>query len=167
MEILSIDPRAKSADKLVPPSPLPHVSRRALGRVKDRIEAPTTCPHCTGTVELVSNAEIYGGREYGDWPYAYLCRGCDAYVGLHPDTDLPLGTLAGKELREARKSVKPGFMRICQERFGGDRSAAYSWLAERMGIEAKACHFGFFDENQCHSADRIIWESMTGRRARS
>lgn len=133
--------------------------------MRDRIDPPTICPHCGECVGLVSNAEIYG-REYGKWPYVYLCSGCRAYVGLHPDTDLPLGTLADEETREARKSVKPPFMRICRERFGGDRSAAYSWLAEHMGIDTKACHFGFFDTYQCWMADRLIREALSGRRAR-
>lgn len=166
MIILGIDPRSKSKDRLDAPAPLPHVSRRALARVKDRIDPPTDCPHCGECVGLVSNAEVYNGREYGNWPYVYLCSGCRAYVGLHPDTDLPLGTLADEETREARKSVKPGFMRVCRDRFGGDRGAAYSWLAERMGIETKTCHFGFFDADQCAQAERIIYESMTGRRTR-
>ncbi len=165
MNILGIDPRAKSADKIVPPSPLPHVSRRALARVKDRLEAPTDCPHCGECVGLVSNAEIYG-RQYGKWPYAYLCSGCRAYVGLHPDTDLPLGTLADEETRNARKTVKSAFMQLVRKRFGGDRAAAYQWLAERMDISASECHFGFFDQWRCWSADKIIHESMTGRRAR-
>lgn len=165
MNILGIDPRAKSPDKIIPPAPLPHVSRRALARVKDRIEPPTDCPHCGECVGLVSNTEIYG-REYGKWPYAYLCSGCRAYVGLHPDTDLPLGTLADDETREARKAAKSAFMRICRERFGADRSAAYSWLAGRMGINTSECHFGFFDQWQCWSVEKIVYESMTGRRTR-
>lgn len=167
LNILGVDPRAKSKTKLTPPALLPHVSRRALARVKDRIEPPTDCPYCGEWVGLVSHTEIYHGREYGDWPYAYLCCGCRAYVGLHPDTDLPLGTLADEETRDARKSVKPSFMRICRDRFGGDRGATYLWLAERMGIETKACHFGFFDVDQCAQAKRIIYESMAGRGVRS
>ncbi|MFG8677889.1 zinc-finger-containing protein [Pseudomonas aeruginosa] len=87
-----IDPRANSPEKLVPPAPLPHVSRGALKRIKHPQPIPTGCPHCGGLVRLVSNRVIYG-REYGDWPYAYACTGtgCGAYVGLHPDTDVPLG----------------------------------------------------------------------------
>lgn len=157
------DPRAQAADKLPAPDPLPYVSRRALARVKDRLDAPTSCPYCDGKVELVSNAEIYHGMEYGDWPYAYLCRGCRAYVGLHPNTDLPLGTLADKETREARKSVKPRFFDLTRTRFGGDRSAAYLWLADRMGIPKEQCHFGMFTEQQCQQALKIIEHARTGR----
>ncbi|WP_298016802.1 zinc-finger-containing protein [uncultured Castellaniella sp.] len=166
MIILGIDPRSKSKDRLDAPAPLPHVSRRALARVKDRIDPPTDCPHCGECVGLVSNAEVYNGREYGNWPYVYLCSGCRAYVGLHPDTDLPLGTLADRNTRDERKHTKFLFKTITDERFGADRDAAYLWLAERMGIEPKACHFGFFDVAQCERAAGIIREALSGRRAR-
>lgn len=147
---------AKQRDKLPAPEPLPYISASAVGRVKDRADTPTTCPYCAGTVELVSNAEIYHGREYGDWPYAYLCRGCGAYVGLHPNTDIPLGTLADKPMREARKAAKEPFHQLVRTRFGGDRSAAYLWLAERMSIPASRCHFGMFTVQQCAEALREI-----------
>ncbi|MFO6263407.1 hypothetical protein ACLBVP_35510, partial [Pseudomonas aeruginosa] len=62
-----IDPRANSLEKLVPPAPLPHVSRGALKRIKHPQPIPSGCPHCGGLVRLVSNRVIYG-REYGDWP---------------------------------------------------------------------------------------------------
>lgn len=152
-----------TSEKIDPPAPLPYVSRRALSRVKDAMPKPEACQYCGGRVELVNHAEIYGGREYGDWPYAYLCRGCGAYVGLHPHTDIPLGTLADKETREARKAVKPGFMRLVSSRFGGDRSAAYLWLACRMEIDARECHFGMFDVQRCREAMKIINQALTGR----
>src|SRR5690606_31465936 len=97
----SVDPRAYSEGKLVPPAPLPYISRQALHRVKDWMPPPSCCPYCGGPVRLVKNCEIYRGRAYGAWPYAYWCQPCDAFVGLHPETDLPLGTLADRELREA------------------------------------------------------------------
>lgn len=163
MHVMSIDPRAQSPDKLPAPDPLPYVSRRALARVKDRLEIPTTCPMCQGPVDLTSNAEIYYGREYGDWPYAYLCRGCGAYVGLHPSTDLPLGTLADKATREARKIAKADFFTLVRIRFGGDRSAGYAWLAKQMGIPASICHFGMFDQQQALQAQQVLESAITTR----
>ena len=150
--VRGVDPRAQATDKLPAPGPLPYVSRRALARVKDRLPAPTRCNCCDGMVELVSNAEIYHGREYGDWPYAYLCRGCGAYVGLHPNTDVPLGTLADKPTREARKSAKAVFMSLVGHLFKGDRTAGYAWLAAGMRIDPRRCHFGMFTVEQCAQA---------------
>jgi len=60
IEILGIDPRAHTKEKLAAPAPLPHLSRGSLRRVKHRLPAPTTCPYCKeDTVELVRNSEIY------------------------------------------------------------------------------------------------------------
>ena len=145
---MSIDPRANSPERLVAPAPLPHVSRRALQRVKDALPAPTCCRYCDGKVELVNNSKIYNGRSYGDWPYAYLCSDCDAYVGLHPDTDVPLGTLADGGLRGARNKSKALFHKV-KERRGLSRSLAYQWLAGQLGMPVSECHFGWFEANQC------------------
>lgn len=148
------DARALSTKPLVAPAPLPYVSRRALRRVKNPLPAPTCCPYCEGPVALVSNAEVYG-REYGAWPYLYLCRACDAYVGLHPDTDIPLGKLADRELREARKESK-GVFQSLSARQGWSRTEAYKWLADRMGIPVGECHFGWFDLERCEQAGRTM-----------
>ena len=145
-----MDPRATNKDKITPPYPLPYVSRRALRRVKDVAPIPTACPYCQSEPVLTSNAAIYG-REYGDWPYAYLCPCCKAYVGLHPDTDLPLGTLADAELRAARKKAKSNFIRI-SKRLQLNRTDSYKWLSEATGIPSEKCHFGMFDLEHCQLA---------------
>jgi len=146
------DPRADSAQKLIPPAPLPHVSRQALLRVKSPLPAPTECPYCPGAVELVNNREIYR-REFGDWPYAYLCRSCGAYVGLHPNTDIPLGRLADRALREARKTEKSHFERLWRN--AASRTAAYQWLAEQLGVPVAQCHWAWFDIDRCRRAGEI------------
>lgn len=149
-----IDPRAFSSERLKAPHPLPVISRRALKRVKNPLPPPTECPCCNGPVRLVSNSEIYNGREYGEWPYMYFCKLCDAYVGLHPATDIPLGTMTTKVGREARKSSKTVFHKLMDVR-GCSRSDMYSWLAEKMGIPVGECHFGWFNEDQCATAEAI------------
>lgn len=147
-----IDPRASSEEKLVPP-PLPFVSRKALRRVKEYMTPPNQCRYCGGPVRLINHSEIYG-REYSEWPYLYDCRTCDAYVGLHPQTDLPLGTMADAELRSARKTNKAKFISLMKNR-GWDRDKAYSWLALEMGICKGACHWGWFDSDQCVRAGEL------------
>ena len=89
-------------------------STQALKRVKNPLPVPTICPHCQSSVALVNNAKVYSGREYGKWPYAYLCENdaCGAYVGLHPNTTIPLGTLATASMRDARKKAKDAFNRM-------------------------------------------------------
>lgn len=137
----------------------PISSKKAERRVKDRMPIPTTCPHCAGAVALVSNAEVYG-RTYGDWPWVYLCQNqpCRAYVGTHPETTLPLGTLATAPIRAARKTAKERFNAFFN---AGQmtRTEAYSWLATRMNIPTAACHFGWFDEAQCSKALEIVTQA--------
>lgn len=133
---------------------LPHISRRALKRVKSPLPVPTNCPYCNGEVSLVNNSEIYGGREFGEWPYAYLCKACDAYVGLHPHTDIPLGTIANRTLRTARNNHKTSFLEL-QKTKGWSRTEAYAWLADQLGIAVGECHFGWFDQGQCVIAGQL------------
>jgi DNA-directed RNA polymerase subunit RPC12/RpoP len=67
----------------------------------DKYPIPTTCPYCNSKVICTSNAEIYG-KEYGNGR-CYKCTSCDAYVGVHDGTNIPLGRLANKQLRELKK----------------------------------------------------------------
>lgn len=149
-ELSQIDQRAISNERIKTVAPLPFISRRALARVKNPVPAPTECRYCGAGVRLVNNAEIYG-REYGDWPYAYLCGGCRAYVGIHPQTDIPLGTLANEELRKARNSCKSAFNSLMNVS-GMSRSQAYDWLAHQMEIDVAHCHWGWFEVDQCKQA---------------
>lgn len=146
-----IDPRSTNAEKIVPPKPLPHVSRKALTRVKNPLPAPEVCPYCSSPVALVENSVIYRGKTFGDWPYAYHCKPCDAYVGLHPDTDIPLGTLADKSLREDRKWAKSLF-HVLMDNWGWNRTEMYEWLAGEMKIPVGECHFGWFNNESCLKA---------------
>jgi len=154
---MSIDPRAFSTEKLEPPHPLPFVSRKALKRVKNPLPMPESCRYCgpKTSVFIGHHEEVYGlGRSYGDWPYVYLCEDCGAYVGIHPATDIPLGTLANPELRRARKHNKNLFNRM-MDTDGLSRSEAYQILAEKLGIPVIECHWGWFDVEQCERAGQI------------
>lgn len=159
--VLGVDPRALLTDRLETKAPLPFISRRRLAKVRHRVEPPSQCPHCGGPVELVSNAVVYG-LEQGAWPYLYLCSdeltGCGAYVGLHHGTDLPYGLLATPAMRRARALAKPLFRATFATHFQGDVSAAYKWLANKMGIPRTHCHFGLFTVEQCDQVRAILEE---------
>lgn len=138
---------------------LPVFSKKAARRVKDPLPIPTYCPHCAGAVTLENNAAVYG-RSFGEWPWVYLCQtqGCRAYVGTHPETNIPLGTLATAVIREARKKAKDKFNALWP---GGQmtRTEAYSWLATRLNIPTAACHFGWFNEAQCNQALAVLTDA--------
>ena len=142
-----------------PPAPLPYISATAVKRVRDKIDPPTCCPLCNGPVALVVNSEIYG-RPIGDWPYAYSCQSCgEAYVGLHPDTDIPLGTMAGKDLRTARQQAKTRFNELTHAS-GKSRHSMYRWLSSKLKLPLSETHFGLFDMSTAIKVKLIIEEKF-------
>lgn len=161
--VLGVDPRSQSKTSLKPPAPLPHVSRRALARVRDRIEPPTSCHCCGGPVKLTNNRDVYGGQSFGAWPYVYRCAQCQAYVGLHPDTDLPLGIMADRHTIQARKEAKTVFQRLVLVKHNRDRNAGYAWLARALDIPASICHFGMFDHSRALAARDACWCALEVR----
>jgi len=133
------------------------VNRAAVKRVLHSIPAPKVCPYCGSAVKIVNNSTIYGAS-YGKWAWMYDCelKSCDAHVGMHPETAIPLGTLARKELRDARKDAKTLFQNLWMNGGSRNRSEAYAWLANKLGIPYAACHFAWFDEDRCAKAREIL-----------
>lgn len=127
------------------------ISKSSVLKVKNPLPIPLICPHCASNVELVDNIKIYRTKSYGAWPYAYLCMGkdCRSYVGLHPYTTIPLGTLATATMRDARKKAKAVFEPLWRDG-NMSRTKAYSWLATQLGIkDHNDCHIGYFDVMMC------------------
>lgn len=121
----------------------------AIKRVPSPLPVPTV-HHCGHPIEIAHHTQVYA-QEYSDWPWLYRCEHCDAHVGMHPFTNIPLGTLADKKLREFRKSCKPSFDALWRE---GTltRKEAYALLADHLQIELNDCHFALFNEAQCQAA---------------
>lgn len=124
-------------------------SEKATKRVLNPLPAPTVHT-CGRPVEIAHHDQVYG-REYSDWPWMYRCAACDASVGMHPFTSIPLGTLADKALRDTRKACKQPFEMLWQRK-RMDRHAAYAGLAAHLGIQVDSCHFGWFDAETCRKA---------------
>jgi hypothetical protein len=136
-------------------------SRRATARVSDPLPAPKICPFCGGEVVIVRNGTFYGGRDYGEWPWAYVCSGCEARVGMHPFTNIPLGTLADIATREARKAAHVSFDGSWRGRCG--RREAYEWLAGKLEIPVERCHIGMMDTETCQRVVTICRENWMPR----
>lgn len=130
-------------------------------RVPDPMAIPTVCTCCGGaSVECVHHEMVYG-QVYGEWPWMLRCGTCDATVGLHPFTNIPLGTLATRVMRNARKAAKESFNKLWSVAAAMGtrslalqpamtRSEAYAWLAAQLGISnVKDCHIGWFGVEQC------------------
>lgn len=120
------------------------------------------CGYCGKQAEFVDSKVIYHGKSYG---MIYLCRCCPgyAYVGVHKGTDRPKGTLANAELREWRKAAHHAFDPLWQQgSFKHRRKAAYSWLAQMMGLPVAEAHIGLFDASKCQQVINIC-QSPTAR----
>jgi DNA-directed RNA polymerase subunit RPC12/RpoP len=121
----------------------------------DKYPIPITCPYCSSDVIYTSNAAIYS-KEYGNGR-VYKCTGCDAYVGVHTGTDIPLGRLANKELRQLKKQCHALFDPTWKGK-KVRRHQAYSMMGTRLGISTNECHFGWFDKDLLLKAIEILKE---------
>lgn len=99
------------------------------------------CPYCKSKSEYVDSSVIYG-KSYG---MIYLCRPCDAYVGVHKGTSDALGRMANRGLRELKKEAHSYFDVIWKEGHF-KRKDAYRWLSVRLGIPKPYTHIGYFSE---------------------
>lgn len=125
-----------------------------LNKVKDWIPAPTQCHYCFSEVTIKTHMEVYG-KNFGNWPYMYQCTCCDASVGIHKGTNVPLGYLADKNLRSKRIEVKASFFKL-KEDYNLSTKEAYSLLAGQMKYSKKNCHFGMFLNKDLSMAKQAI-----------
>lgn len=126
------------------------------------MEKPTICRYCGSPVVYTSNAEVYG-REYGTGR-CYLCRNCRAFVGVHPNTDIPLGSLANEELREWRKQAHLWFDQLWKRPARVmTRHNAYGWLATQMGLPREKTHIGMFEIDECQKVIELVKEKRYGK----
>ena len=121
-----------------------HPSVKATKRVLNVLPAPTVHDACGSPVEIAHHTQVYG-KEFNDWPWMYRCTACDAMVGMHPFTSIPLGTLADKALRQTRMACKQPFELLWKDGGQMTRSEAYAGLAAHLGLPVEECHFGWFD----------------------
>lgn len=116
------------------------------------------CDYCGGRAEYADSSIIYG-KSYG---MIYLCRKCNAYVGVHKGTDRPLGRLANAELRHWKKAAHNAFDPLWKYgKFRGYRTTAYRWLSKCLGLPVEKTHIGMFDIDLCK---RVIQICLAERR---
>jgi len=106
------------------------------------------CPYCGG------RAYIKPSR-YGYW---YPCSSfpkCEASVGCHPNTTRPLGTLANRQLKDARMAIHRLFDPLWKKK-KMKRNEAYKWFAGKIGISKSECHIALFDLEMCRKAAKVF-----------
>ena len=114
------------------------------------------CPYCGKATEFVDSKEVYTVN----FGMIYLCRDCQAWVGVHEGTNKALGRLANAELREWKMLAHKWFDPIAIDGLINQiypvfitgmstREKAYLWLSKEMGIKKQFCHIGMFDVEEC------------------
>ena len=114
------------------------------------------CQYCGGTVVLRSADGIY--HENHSHTMLYVCSNypqCDAYVRTHPGTNIPVGTLANRELRTLRNQAHHYFDQLYLSGLMSKQDA-YLWLAGLLQVPLSKAHIGFLGEYYCNE---VIAES--------
>lgn len=103
------------------------------------------CPYCNKEALFCENKEIYG-KNYGKSYMCYYCKYCNAYVGTHNNTEVPLGTMANKFLRKLRIDAHKFFDKTWKQGLFKSRGHAYSELSKYFG---RQIHIGESDVKTC------------------
>lgn len=106
------------------------------------------CHLCGGKVELVENRVMYGINL--GWPWIWLCQTsvCRAYVGCHANTYQPLGTLADRQTRAARKAAYAALHAYC-DKSGMPYADAKGWVAIQLQLPESRSGIGWLSIAQC------------------
>lgn len=126
------------------------------------------CPYCNSKTEYIDSEYIYR-TSYG---MIYICKPCDAYVGVHKGTNNALGRLANRELRTAKKEAHNFFDKIARTdlalevgkefvQIKNPRNKAYAWLAKELDLPIKLTHIGMFDIETCSKVVNICTKKLS------
>ena len=119
------------------------------------------CPYCNTTSELVYGTLLYPHNPaLAHLPFYYCGPACDAWVGCHKDTEIPLGRLANAELRHWKVQAHVAFDKLWRVSTISKRKElrrrAYLLLAEQMGLPPSECHIGKMDVTLCKLVIEIV-----------
>ena len=103
-------------------------------------------------------------KDYGP---RWVCQGCKAHVGCHPNSTRPLGTTAGPETSRARRNLRYAFDALWKSKFM-TRPEAYKWLQSVMRLPHEKAHIAMFTKEQCWKAQAAVYTltrfQRTGRK---
>lgn len=115
-------------------------------------ELPHPCPDCGSRMLLRKS-------RYGLFYACVTWPACPGAHGAHRTTGQPLGVPANKATKAARIEAHAAFDRLWKTGLMS-RSAAYRWLASRLGLTADQCHIGRFDEATCRKVVKVLDEEL-------
>lgn len=109
------------------------------------------CRYCGSRIRLVPAKQVLGAsaKRLGmENEYLYQCQNCNARVGCHKGTDLPLGNVANETLRLKRMETHRVFDHFWKSRHMS-RNNAYKWLSQQLRIPMAETHIAGFEMDQC------------------
>ena len=115
------------------------------------------CPYCKTESKMVTGTDVYPSRPDLSDKKFYMCKPCQAWVGVHIATNKPLGTLARASLRTMRLRAHNKLDLLWKNKYL-KRGKVYALLAFYLNVIPKYCHIGMMSEKQC--LDTIIWAKV-------
>ncbi len=113
------------------------------------------CPYC-GSKALLRPAQLVRPSASLE-DKVYVCArypACDAYVAAHRDSQLPMGTLADRALRQKRRKAHFALNQLWEQGYMS-RKEAYRWLQLQLGLPEAEAHIGHFSEYRCEQVIRL------------
>lgn len=134
--------------------------RRSSGRKHALLTSPDPeCVECGRMGRMIFGAQLHPGKPALENKAFYVCP-CGAWTGCHPGTGFPVGRPAGSKTRRLRVLAHERFDVIWAADAATGKSAArnraYEWLAKKMGLTTRECHFGLMDAKTLNRAIRIL-----------
>lgn len=113
-------------------------------RPLDPIMTGEVCQYCMSET-VYTNRIDENGYVHG---MVYICKDCDAYVGVHKGSNISLGSVAKSKLRSLRivahETIDPFF-----KEYGYTRNQVYRIIRNELDIPKDICHIGMLNEQQC------------------
>lgn len=123
-------------------------------RFPEWLDPPKSCPLCGYDVILLDRTADDRGQW---WSVKYRCLGCEAYVGTHPHSVYPLGTLADADLRKRRMAVHRAIDYLWKD-CDWERNKVYALMSRLMSTQD--FHVGHLSKAECSQALKVFreWE---------
>lgn len=119
------------------------------------------CRYCNTEPELKTSLQVYG-RNIGGCNFYWVCPLCAAMVGCKHGTFIPMGNLANVETRKLRINAHRAFDPIWKNKYM-NRYDAYLWLAKKIQVNPKKCHFSLMTDENLIRSEQICKEYLKGR----
>lgn len=124
------------------------------------------CPYCRAKATLHPASYVFGDTARPG-SLLYVCDrypACNAYVGAHRKTKLPMGSLADGDLRHKRIEAHKAFDWMWRSGLM-TKAQAYRWMQAKLGIPASQAHIAKFSYYMCDQLISVCREARQNNRS--